>query len=462
MTLRRLYNTLVPVLFICFLLPLFFLPQQRYGVKFSFFNPVAVVSSNRTPKPQHELLYPATAVKPNETELEFSSPGTSYPFEAYDPTRPPVFELKDNTPNYFINIASTTCFKLGTNASVSQPEKCVCLPRWYGKDCSQPQSIVASDQFQNRSSRDKITRRRRARRVINGININHELDMLEIRLNELYNVVDVFIVCESNYTAYGDAKPLYLLPKLKAGFLRQFQDKIVYVWLDHFPEGGTEDGWIADGYLRTFLWKQGKTQLSGLRDDDIFILNDADEIPQADAIAFLKTHDGYGFPIALRLQWTSYGFYWLATLKYTNVTSICTVKYLEKVLQDDAYGIRKVPPYEAEDLYGEEVERWIIGMGNETHGGWHCSNCLPIPLIKVKMLSAQSADGPRWGDYPDKMNESYILYLVNEGRTFDDQKCGIRIVVDESTAPAFVLRNRERFRYLIEPPGNRTVKETRR
>ena len=62
----------------------------------------------------------------------------------------------------------------------------------------------------------------------------------------LASVVDVFIVAESNVTASGDAKPLYFFEAFKAGFLDEFQHKILYVYQDRFPAGYVENGWLAD------------------------------------------------------------------------------------------------------------------------------------------------------------------------------------------------------------------------
>lgn len=63
----------------------------------------------------------------------------------------------------------------------------------------------------------------------------------------LADIVDVFIVAESNITAFGEAKPLYFFEAFKAGFLKEHQHKILYVYQDQFPAGYVEDGWKADG-----------------------------------------------------------------------------------------------------------------------------------------------------------------------------------------------------------------------
>ena len=132
----------------------------------------------------------------------------------------------------------------------------------------------------------------------------------------LANVVDVFIIAESNISAGGEPKPLNFFEAFRSGFLAEFQHKILYVYRDHFPPGYVIDGWKADRcliqnvhdlmysfrefpyrYIRTHMSKNGMPRITGLSPDDIFLLHDADEIPKEEAILFLKMFKGYPQPI---------------------------------------------------------------------------------------------------------------------------------------------------------------------
>ena len=65
----------------------------------------------------------------------------------------------------------------------------------------------------------------------------------------LANVVDIFVIAESNITAGGAAKPLRFFEAFRSGYLANFQHKILYVYQDHFPSGYVRDGWKADRCL---------------------------------------------------------------------------------------------------------------------------------------------------------------------------------------------------------------------
>lgn len=82
--------------------------------------------------------------------------------------------------------------------------KCVCRPGWHGPYCGVPTMVYHS----NLPTKERLTPRETPRRVVNAININHEFDLLHVRFHELAQAVDVFLICESNFTAYGERRPL--------------------------------------------------------------------------------------------------------------------------------------------------------------------------------------------------------------------------------------------------------------
>lgn len=82
--------------------------------------------------------------------------------------------------------------------------KCVCRPGWHGPYCGVPTMVYHS----NLPTKERLTPRETPRRVINAINVNHEFDLLHVRFHELAQAVDLFLICESNFTAYGEKRPL--------------------------------------------------------------------------------------------------------------------------------------------------------------------------------------------------------------------------------------------------------------
>ena len=63
-------------------------------------------------------------------------------------------------------------------------------------------------------------------KVLDAVLMSSELDLLEIRMNELDSVVDYFLIVESNATFTGLPKETYFA--LNRGRFSKFQHKIIY------------------------------------------------------------------------------------------------------------------------------------------------------------------------------------------------------------------------------------------
>src|SRR4030042_2627609 len=80
---------------------------------------------------------------------------------------------------------------------------------------------------------------------------HNELDLLEVRLHELYDVVDYFVLSESTRTHSGQFKPLYY--KMNKPRFERFKDKIIHVIVDDMPVTPEEikrvrssvDSWVS-------------------------------------------------------------------------------------------------------------------------------------------------------------------------------------------------------------------------
>ncbi|KAJ7992130.1 hypothetical protein DPEC_G00275350 [Dallia pectoralis] len=393
------------------------------------------------------------------------------------------FLLRDDPTEFFVRTKSgATCFRKGTdmvslkagesrrkilhahqeetrsdqgNSSLEKRlANCMCRPGWHGPHCGIPTMI----QHSNIPFKGRLMPRKVPRRVINAININHEFDLLHARFHELADTVDLFLVCESNFTAYGSSKELNFLRFLLNGTFNYMRHKILYVFLDHFPEGGRQNGWIADDYLRTFLSHDGMSRVKGIRPDDVFLINDADEIPAREGILFLKLYDGWTEPVSIHLRKSLYGFFWKqpGTL---NILSACTVAMLFSVYNGDGILLRRreyfsMPGFSAyENKSGQILLKWSIGSPIH-YAGWHCSWCFAPEGIYYKLVAAQNGDFPRWGSFPEKRDLTYIKNLIRTGGWFDGsvEQYPPTDPKEPMYAPKYMLNNLQRYGYILQNP----------
>ncbi|XP_034740447.1 beta-1,4-mannosyl-glycoprotein 4-beta-N-acetylglucosaminyltransferase isoform X2 [Etheostoma cragini] len=335
--------------------------------------------------------------------------------------------------------------------------KCVCRPGWHGPYCGVPTMVYHS----NLPTKERLTPRDTPRRVINAINVNHEFDLLHVRFHELAQAVDLFLICESNFTAYGERRPLSFLRLLLNGTYDYIRHKILYVFLDHFPEGGRQDGWIADDYLRTYLTRNGLSRVVGIRSDDVFVINDADEIPAHEGLLFLKLFDGWTEPFAIHMRKSLYGFFW-KQFGSLEVVSGCTLGMLRDVYESDGIKLRRREYYtmpgfrKYENDTGHILVQWSVGSPYH-FAGWHCSWCFTPEGIYFKLVSAQNGDFPRWGDYEDKRDLNYIRDLIRTGGWFDGSLQEYPPVdpKEHMYAPKYMLEHYKKYQYLLENPYNK-------
>jgi len=257
-------------------------------------------------------------------------------------------------------VGNRTCFVEGLdkrNGARTTADGCPCKADWFGTACSVPGFISRSP---TPWSKDSLRIRARPRRIIHAFPFNIEFDMLELRFAELADVVDVFLVLESNYTAYGTPKPLRLLDRLRNGTLQNVAGKVVHILLDYFPRKAYRDGWVADALHRNYLGTHGLRRLGGLRSDDLLVLTDADELPRRQLLSFLRWHDGYSEPVVFNYRWSVYGFFWGVpesnkVIKTQSTSAAVTVAMAVYVLRYKLYFIRTASTFIRQHAFDVQV-----------------------------------------------------------------------------------------------------------
>lgn len=107
----------------------------------------------------------------------------------------------------------------------------------------------------------------------------NEIEILELRLMELWDVVDYFVLVEANKTHTGIEKE-YIFENNKE-LLKPYLSKIIHVKVDDMPKYSKDDIWTAENYQRNCIMR-------GLVDyaenGDKVIVSDIDEIPNPEVI----------------------------------------------------------------------------------------------------------------------------------------------------------------------------------
>lgn len=270
----------------------------------------------------------------------------------------------------------------------------------------------------------------------------NEIDLLEVRLNELNPVVDYFVITEASTTFSGTMKPFYLEQYFSR--FRKFQDKILYQKIDDVPIhlGSFERDWFQRDSAKKFLESH-----IGAR--DVIIYGDVDEIPKLEAVSFaIDTLDDDVKICHLAMDLF---YYYLNLMEISGTLPSYMGEY---------------PNVKERKWLGTTVSRWdyasqfsLTGLRNPEHksvgvripdSGWHFSYVggfqieLPIERIIRKIQSSAHQE----------LNNQRILRKVNRRLEKNRDVFGRRgskftRIEDLSYLPCYILQNFDSFSHLV-------------
>lgn len=268
--------------------------------------------------------------------------------------------------------------------------------------------------------------------VVDAVNYNGEADILDIRLNVLDPYVDQFLIVEADTTFSGIPKELQYLQHAER--FEKFSHKIRYCVLyqkdldknQELNELASEAPSVPEGmhwWHREFVQKEAvKLFLTHLDDEDIVYVSDCDEIWKPQEVG-----DGI-----YKLQQIVYA-YWLNNRSSEKWAGTFVSKY-KNIKTGILNYMRTIPPPEYVERLGLK-ERVFL-----PDGGWHFTSMGGVEAIKRKLESYghQEFNTPEVKDGLEQRLASGQDFI---GRDFQYR-------IDEESWPAFLQRNREKYKHL--------------
>ena len=218
------------------------------------------------------------------------------------------------------------------------------------------------------------------RKVFDVFLFFNELDILELRLKMLYEVVDFFVITESDFTFSGKPKSLIFAKNLKR--FKKYLNKIIYNpitlkdiedlkdkdWKDYITDFHKstphKSGGKAAKGLHTSLQREIRQRDSAIlgligkaENKDLILLSDVDEIPNPNTIIKLLNKD-LDLPHYFNMKWY---LYWVNN-------KVCnpwfgTVGFNFEVLKGKSLDLLRYSSKDIKNVPGEIIEE----------GGWHFS-----------------------------------------------------------------------------------------
>ena len=302
---------------------------------------------------------------------------------------------------------------------------------------------------------------------------NDELMLLNLRLHELYDSVDHFVIVESTRTFTRKGKPLYFNDNKEQ--FSHFKDKIIHIIVDDDP--GEEDDW-AKSYFnlnrisRKYLscqepsegeaWRQEYFQrnaisrgLTNCENDDIIIVSDVDEIPDKTKFkqinpdkynVFMMRHFYYYFNCEMILTDE-----WINRLK--KKSSVCTSNAWNGTA---ATSFRRLKSTQHLRLVKPRHYPWWrfdrIPTGCITDAGWHFANLMDINRVQRKIESFAHTEM----NTPEFVNENAIktrirkaVLELDKGSCTTGERYFSKVVELDSSFPQYLFSHQQLFEAFI-------------
>lgn len=244
----------------------------------------------------------------------------------------------------------------------------------------------------------------------------NEFDVLELRLNELYDVVDFFVILESDKTFTGKPKPFYF-DENQARFTK-FSKKIINIKYN-VPDDLKAEPFVMEAYQRDtlFVSMQTLSEEGIVKDEDVVILSDVDEIPNKTAIVNYDTSNGMSM-ISQKL------YYY----------------YLNCLSDFPWYGSRIGLWSEVKELSASNL-RYNKSLPIIDNGGWHFSfiGTVDNMIAKIDAYSHQEFNVPYFTDR-DK-----ILEKIANCQDIFGRPINFRLVEIDETLPKHIIDNKEYY-----------------
>lgn len=260
----------------------------------------------------------------------------------------------------------------------------------------------------------------------------NEFDLLELRLRELNEHVDHFVLVESDRTFQNKEKPLYFTGDLPNPRWDKYREKIIVVQVVDMPDG--DDAWTRERHQRDAI-------LYGCHNadpNDIILIGDVDEIPRPETITKLRNSSAsvWGF----RMPLFNFKFnYMMVTQDLYSVWS-GAVRYHALGSPEDFRQMRHTLnqcPYNFDDGSVAVIE----------HAGWHFTYLGNENFARTKIQSFSHVETNK----PEILNQINIDDSINKGtgiiRTNNDYR--FAVVAIDDYLPKTITTNLDEFEHFL-------------
>lgn len=273
--------------------------------------------------------------------------------------------------------------------------------------------------------------------------------LLEMRLAILWEVVDVFVISEANYSHKGVPRALHFDPKR----FEAYAGKIRYLPLTERPPGAN-DFWKNENFIRNNLDRG----LHDARPDDLVLISDLDEIPNPAAV---RAYDRRRLRGDFQQRYYSYFLnnLWIGDVDRSgrlvpgsNVWLGSKITTFEHYVRFFGRVPTSVRSYKSSGLLRSIKRSWFRAFEVQllSDGGWHFTWMYDVPGIIDKLENTAHQEFNR----ANLKDPEYIRAMILGGRDFHKPMSRYRAQPIDEQFPSFLREHRakyERFFLPVDP-----------
>jgi hypothetical protein len=258
----------------------------------------------------------------------------------------------------------------------------------------------------------------------------NELDLLELRLRELYDHVDKFVIVEATHTFQCEPKELVL--KNNWDRFAQWHDKMIHVVVDDMPNTG--DAWVNDFHQRNAIARG----LVDADEDDLVIICDGDEILRPEVIDNMRDNprDIYGF----RTPYFNFKFNYMLVENHESYCVWITAGKKKFIGNPEDFRAKRFQlttlDYEYDDGRIKMYE----------HAGWHFTYMGDTEWVKNKLKSFAHTELNK----PEILAQVDVNEMMERGVGFNplDPRPFVKVALDDYF-PKTILTNKDHYKDFI-------------
>jgi len=274
--------------------------------------------------------------------------------------------------------------------------------------------------------------------------------LLKIRLETLWDNVDIFVISEANYSHKGDnRKTQFDISKFS-----KYAKKIRYIPLFERP-AGKNDFWKNENFIRNNI-------ANGLFDanpEDRVIISDLDEIPNPTKI---NLYQPKFFRADFHQRYYSYFFnnYWLGDIgkngsiePNSNIwlgSKITTYKHFVDFYKSNATSVRS---YKSNGLTRAIKRKWFLHFNVQRilNGGWHFTWIFPICDIVKKIENTAHQEF----NTPELKDPNHIKNMIYNGRDFHKPDSRYQAQEINNQFPDYLIKKQSLYKDFFLPITNK-------